>query len=346
VNRLAEELDEVLARTTDLWEGLRGARIFMTGGTGFFGCWLLETLLWATDRLALHATVTVLTRNGGAFHEKAPHLARHPAVTLREGDLRTADLDPGSLSHVVHAAGDGRGGRSALERREIFDTIVIGTRQALAIARRGAARRFLLTSTGAVYGRQPATVSHVPESYSGGGDPADPDNVGPEAKRAAEALCAAHASESLEPVIARCFAFVGPYLPLDSKFAAGNFIADGLRGDPIRIAGDGTPIRSYLYASDLAVWLWTILLSGRPLRTYNVGAETSTSIADLADATARCFTPSPPVRVTRAPRADIAPERYVPSTQRARQELGLEVTVGLDEALRRTIAWHRSRGTS
>jgi nucleoside-diphosphate-sugar epimerase len=262
-NPLAHDLDRVLAQTGGLWEALRGARVFVTGGTGFFGCWLLETFLWANDRLDLGASAVVLTRDARAFERKVPHLTAHPAVRLLDGDVRTFEFDGGHVSHVIHAA---TASSAAIDPRLMFDTIVDGTRRSLELAHRCGASRFLLTSSGAVYGRQPHDLTHVPEDYAGGPDPANARQAYAEGKRAAELLCAVHADARLQPTIARCFAFVGPYLPLDAHFAAGNFIRDGLAGGPIRVSGDGTPYRSYLYASDLAIWLWTILLRGEPLR--------------------------------------------------------------------------------
>jgi dTDP-glucose 4,6-dehydratase len=342
-NPLARDLDEVLARTGDLWNELRGARIFLTGGTGFFGCWLLETLLWANEARQLDASVVVLTRDRRAFENKARHLARHPSVTIHEGDLRACTLPSGPFSHVVHAATESRAVESGPDRIVMFETIVDGTRRTLEMARKTGARRFLLTSSGAVYGRQPSELSHVPEDFSGAPEPSNPANVYAEGKRAAELLCALHADENLQPTIARCFAFVGPYLPLDVHFAVGNFIRDALQGGPVQVSSDGTPCRSYLYAADLAVWLWTILLRGRPLRPYNVGSETVISIADLAGLVARVLGKGSDVRIAETPRPGAAP-RYVPSTARARTELGLQAVVGLEDAIERSAAWHRGHG--
>src|SRR6185503_1836886 len=103
-NPLAIDLDHILEHTRELWQDLHGERIFITGGTGFFGCWLLESFLWANDRLGLNASVTVLTRDAPAFQRRAPHLAGHPALQMCRGDVRTFDFPPGTFSHVIHAA--------------------------------------------------------------------------------------------------------------------------------------------------------------------------------------------------------------------------------------------------
>ena len=149
-------------------------------------------------------------------------------------------------------------------------------------------------------------------------------------------------------MIARCFAFVGPLLPLDAHFAAGNFVRDALCGDEIHVEGDGTPYRSYQYPADLAAWLWVLLTRGESCRAYNVGSEESVSIRQLAGAVAgaaRAIGHAPSVTVTRQPNPAAPPARYVPSTARAREELGLASWITLDEALMRTLAWHADSTT-
>jgi nucleoside-diphosphate-sugar epimerase len=232
---------------------------------------------------------------------------------------------------------------SSLDRRDpplMFDMMLNGTRRTLDFAKCTGATRFLLTSSGSVYGPQPAGLMHTPEDYAGGPDAANAQFMHGEAKRASEMLCAIYADARLQPTIARCFAFVGPYLPLDVHFAVGNFIRDGMRGGPIRVSGDGTPYRSYLYAADLAIWLWTILLRGQPMRPYNVGSEAALTIAELANLVARTFMPPVPVHVSRVSDPRVPAQRYVPSVARAETELGLRLTVPLAEGIRRTVDWH------
>ncbi len=339
-NPLAGDLDHVLDHTRDLWDELRGERVFITGGTGFFGCWLLESLLWAQDRLGLGVKAVVLTRDPDAFRVKAPHLARHPSLTIQAGDVRSYEFPAGAFSHIIHAAIDASAKLNDESPMHMLDTIVDGTRHALDHAVACKAKRFLLTSSGAVYGKQPSEMTHVPEDYTGAPDPLSPRSAYGEGKRMAEHLCALYARGSgLEPKIARCFAFVGPYLPLDLHYAIGNFIRDARRGGPIVVQGDGTPFRSYLYAADLAVWLWTILIRGQSCRAYNVGSEDAITIERLAHAVRDVVSPEAEIHILQVPDAAASPERYVPRVERANRELGLRQLVHLDDSIRRTARW-------
>lgn len=341
-NPLAADLDHVLAQVGPLWEELRGARLFLTGGTGFFGCWLLESLLWADAEHRLGVEVVVLSRSPGSFARKAPHLVGHRSVRLLQGDVRDFRDPEGAFSHVIHAATEASAALNAEAPRVMFDTIVEGTRRTLDLARRSGAARFLLASSGAVYGRQPAELTHVGEDYLGAPDPTDPGSAYGEGKRVAEHLAAqAYHAHGLEAVIARGFAFVGPYLPLDRHFAVGNFLRDALAAEPVRVAGDGTPYRSYQYAADLMVWLWSILVRGVPARPYNVGSEEALSIGDVARRVAE--SQGVACLIAREPIPGAPAARYVPSTRRAQDELGLRCLIDFDDAIARTLRWHRNQ---
>jgi nucleoside-diphosphate-sugar epimerase len=347
---IAEDIAAVLARTRSLWPDLKNATVFITGATGFFGIWLLETLLAANREFSLNCHVLGLSRDPDRFAAKSPYLARAPAVTWITGDVRDFAFPVGPITHIIHAATESSATLNAEQPQAMFDICVEGTRHVLALAKEKQPARMLFTSSGAVYGRQPPDLSHVPEDFTGGPDPLDPRNAYAEGKRAAEHLCAIAclpppAGAGLRIASARCFAFVGPHLPLDIHFAIGNFIRDALAGGSIRVNGDGTPYRSYLYAADLTEWLFTILLRGQAGRAYNVGSEETLSIRELADlvADAALAMPAgarPAVAVARQPEPCMPAARYVPSCRRAAAELGLRPGTPLKTAVERTLRFY------
>jgi nucleoside-diphosphate-sugar epimerase len=342
-----EDLNHVRLGGAALWPELRGARILITGATGFFGRWLVESLLSADGRHGLGVRIFALSRAPDSFLESAPHLAGAGLKWLR-GSVAT--LEPDALGGeevdmVVHLATEADLRASRADPVAAAAVITEGTRRTLALAVKARARRFLFTSSGAVYGRLPPDMGRIPESYPGRPDPLDessPYALPGEAKRQAELICEKCAREDgLGAVIARCFTFAGPGLPADSKFAFGNFMRDALCGETIVIEGDGTPVRTYLHAADLAIWLWALLLRGTPGRAYNVGSEQPVSLLQLAETIATVLE-APGIEVRRKAIPGAAPDRYVPSTQRARDELGLSESFSLPEIVRRTAAWHRT----
>jgi nucleoside-diphosphate-sugar epimerase len=340
-----EDLDLVLEHTLPLWERARGRRVFISGGTGFFGAWLLESLAYCNRKLGLGLSATVLSRDPGAFARRMPHLAGERSIQMLQGDVRDFAFPPEEFEFVIHAAA-ATSTAAASQPLELLSTLIDGTKRMLAFAKERGAMRFLFTSSGAVYGRQPENVSHIPEDYFGGPEWLDANAAYAEGKRVSEQMCSLYARESgIDFVVARCFAFVGPHLPLDQHFAIGNFIADALAGRNIAVRGDGTPMRSYLYGADLAIWLCTMLLRdslpGSNPHVFNVGSGEAISIRDLAQVVVDELDPSLKVEVAKAAIAGEPRLQYVPDVHRAENSLGLRQTIGLREAIRRTAAWHR-----
>ncbi len=340
-NPLQEDLDHIIRHSRSVWQNTSGSKIFLTGGTGFFGKWLLESFAWANEQFKLNAQIHVLSRNPDGFKLKAPHLNEMRGIFFHQGDVKDFRFPTHRFDYIIHAATDTDARSSEEVPLATIDTIVTGTRRVLEFSLTCGAKRVLLTSSGAVYGKQPPKISHVSEDYFGAPDASLPSSSYGEAKRLAEVLCSIfHEKYNLETTIARCFAFVGPYLPLDIHFAIGNFIRDVLEKKAINVLGDGTVFRSYLYTADLAIWLWTILFRGHSGRIYNVGSNQEISIAELADKISTLSDSKSGVVISKTPVPGRKPARYVPNIDRAERELGLRCWIGLDEAINRTIRFY------
>ena len=318
-------------------------RILLTGGTGFFGKSLLRHWHASSVKEGAAPAVIVLSRDPERFRRDHPELASAPWLQFIAGDIMQSDSVAGydaaldGVTHVLHAATDSTMG-PLLSPITRFDQILQGTRNILDLAVKIRARRFLLCSSGGVYGPPPVGVMRLEESYHGTPDPLSAGSAYSIGKRAAEHLSALYAEESgLEIIIARCFAFVGRDLPRDVHFAIGNFIRDALERDEITVAGDGSPLRSYLDQRDLAEWLNVLLERGRPGRAYNVGSDDAISIADLANLVRDVLSPWKGVRIL-GERENATPSSqhrnvYVPSINRAREELGLKANIPLHMAV-------------
>jgi len=336
------DLEEIVQRHISLFEGLRGTRIFMTGATGFVGRWLLETLLWANARLDLGIVVLALTRDPDAFIRRSPHLANAACVHLLAGDIRTFAFPESKVDRVVHLAAETNTDLSDPEPEAYLDVIVGGTRRVLDFAEQAGVSSFTLVSSGAIYGSQPAIADRLQENDPYGPLPTHPSAAYGEAKRFAELLTYARAErKGFAAQVARCFAFVGPYLPLDSGFAVGNFIRDALTAGEILVRGDGTPLRTYMYAGDMAAWLWKISMFGHAGHPYNVGSDETVTVAELARLVAGTVGHGVTVRILgERGRVGVGPS-YVPDITRARTELELTLTRNLEESLAQTVAWNR-----
>lgn len=314
--------------------------LFITGGTGFFGKALLRFWKKNPNIISGYHKITLLSRSPGQFANEYADLLNRINVTLHKGDIMLPTTLPNdnSITHVIHAATDSTVGPQ-LAPLDRYRQIVEGTQNILEFSVQNKVKKFLLTSSGGVYGSQPTEIDKIPETYYGIPNPLDPNAAYSMGKRAAEHLCALYAERyELNYVIARCFAFVGQDLPLNAHFAIGNFIRDALFKDEISIKGDGLAIRSYLHQEDLATWLMQMLVNGKQCSVYNVGSDEAVSISELAYLIRDLLCPNKEVKIQKI--ADICnnKSRYVPCISRAKNELNLKISMPLSESILKTAA--------
>ncbi len=334
---LEKDLNYVLSECGEVWKEYQGAELLITGGTGFIGRWLLETFLKANRELKLGARLTVLSRHPELFLEKAPHL-KEAGIVWVKGDVRNFSISGVNPTHIVHGATTSS---DPVDDGEMIETIVEGTRRVLDFATKNKTKKFLFLSSGAVYGSIPPEISKVPESFSQGQPLQGALSVYAQGKIEAEALCLDYAQKHLIDLkIARCFAFVGAHLPLDAHYAIGNFIANAMRGEPIRIKSNGLSRRSYLYAADLVIWLWTLLAKGSSCPVVNIGSEESLTIKELAQIVVEEIHPELEIILENDP-LSLPSRHYVPDCQTARREYLLNSKIDLRESIRRTVEWLR-----
>lgn len=299
---------------------LNGKRLFITGGTGFFGFWLLMAISYLNSTGA-NILVTALSRNPQQFLNKNPFFKQCQWLSFCHGDITDYSPPSGHFDLFIHGATD-TSPASHQAPLKLFTSMIHGAEHVFEHAQSIKCQRVLVISSGAVYDNVNRESDVNSSPYA-------------EGKKAVEALAKFYGSEhKTDMIIARCFAFIGFRLP--KHLAIHQFIEDAVNGNDIRIKGNGRAIRSYLYGADLAIWLLAILVRGNSLSTYNVGSDCGYTLAEHADRVIRNLAPEQQVIVENT-RDNSADKRniYVPEVDKANKELGLNVWTELDEAIKK-----------
>lgn len=308
------------------------ASLLIIGGSGFFGKSILDAykrgLLnpWGID------LIYVLARNAGRLKQEAPELMGS-SIKLINGDIASCEELP-VADYVIHAAASTDAANYLSQPEVEKKNIQAGIHNYCELAKKFHQNsRIVYCSSGAVYGQQPPDLDKISEDYYGGPltDMSITKRDYAAAKRDAEAAIINLGKESLSVSIARCFAFVGPYLPRDKHFAVGNFIEDGLNKKVIQVKADHFVYRSYMHADDLVHWLLSISAAANPnCLILNVGSDEAIEMRDLAHRIGGYFgvqvkstTPVPLCKV----------DRYVPSINKAKNFLNLELQFNLDQSI-------------
>ncbi len=334
---LPVDYDFMLDRLETDFKAQSGTHWFITGATGLFGKWFLETLLESNKKFNTKFRITALSRDPQQFKTTMPHLGNHQDLQWIQGDASSFVFPKEPIDFMIHAAAEVQN-TSANVAGKVFKQQLEATKHFIELCQVNPKAKVLFTSSGAVYGQIPSDMTHVPETYLGAPDVSKHNAAYGEAKRVSELLFhSAKLEFDLDFKISRTFAVLGAHLPLDSHFAIGNFIRQAMQQQPIQILGDGTPTRSYLYMAEHTVWLFKILFHGASTRAYNVGSDDSHSILETAQAVSAEFQGSS-IKVAQS-QPDKTISRYVPKIDRIRNELGLQVEISLQDSIKRTIDW-------
>jgi dTDP-glucose 4,6-dehydratase len=335
--------DDVIrvARDVTKLSALRDQSILITGGTGFLGTWLTEIIVHLNDAHDFDTKITLLAMRPAEFAERAPHLVQRKDVKLIARDVANLIELPSDVEYLIHAAASPDNRLQASDPLRVIRTIVSGTQALLeSAARLPNITRILNVSSGLVYGAKPVGADAIGEHAFGGVDSTSLMNVYAEAKRMAETVSSACASQHRLPIVTvRPFSFVGPYQSLDRPWAINNFIRDALHGGPVRIQGDGQAVRGYMYGADFAWWVLHILVRAEAGQAYNVGSPHGINLLDLAAKIAGLM-PSQP-RITTGMFSESVPRTsFIPDTSSVCRDFGLTLAFDLSEALQHTIKWH------
>lgn len=314
---------------------LNSKKILITGGSGFFG----KSILSFLKKESSLSKVIILSRNPDSIKKYFNLNDFNFDIDLISHDIKNEIMIEESIDFIIHAATESSTSLSKDNPLLMRSTIVDGTKNVLQFAVKNHTKRVLFVSSGAVYGKNSNISYGLKESDFNKVDFLDPLSSYSLSKQHAEHLCTLYATKyNISFVIARCFAFVGPYLPLNAHFAIGNFINDAINGNDIIIKGDGNTIRSYLFADDLAEWLLTILLSGSDSEAYNVGSKNKISIYNLANKVIEALESQSNVRIMSEP-SDLI-DSYFPNTDKIVNDLNVVEKHSLIDAIKITAKHH------
>ena len=321
-------LEEVMKDSLDT---IRGQKVFLTGGTGFFGKTFLDAVI--KQNHINDFDITILSRNPEVFLE---HHKQYKTSCFKyvKGEIETFSFPNEKFENILHFATPADSKMNQEQPIKMLNTIIFGMSHLLKFAEHANIRKMLFSSSGAVYGDQPADLKAVPETYLGSPSPTAKGSAYGEGKRVAELMGCEHSRvHGYEFKIARCFAFVGPQLNQTAGYAIGNFINDTLNNKDIEIKGNGTPFRSYLYSDDLIVWLLKILKDGKNCEAYNVGSDVEINILDLARKVQKVLKSDKKIKVLKKLEPGEKILRYVPNVDKAKKELALEIWTSLEESI-------------
>ena len=336
---LKNDLEYIFFKIKPLINDLKDKTFFITGGTGFFGKWILSTITYLNEFHDLNIKAYVLSRDPKTFIDKHPFLNNN-YLEFIEGDVNKILNFDIEFDYCIHAATEASQKLNSENPEVMLKTIIDGTFNVFDLCLKSFCSSALITSSGGVYGKM-SDCKQICESDIGTLNLQHIDSTYSEGKRVQELIAKIYEEKHrMQISIARCFAFLGPYLPLNTHFAAGNFIKNAIEGEDIIINGDGSPVRTYMYAADLVIALFWILIKGESCSPYNVGGQDPVSIRDLAFQVSQFSPKNIKAKILQKEKLNLNRSYYVPSIKKLSDLIPSYSQLSLSESIKRTVNWY------
>jgi len=308
-------------------------KILVTGGAGFIGSWLCDFLIEEGYE------VVCIDNLGSGDKKNIEHLLPHPRFKFMKHDIREPLEIGEKVDCIFHLAS--RASPADFERYSIDILLAnsLGTYNMLELARKNNAR-FLLASSSEVYGDP--KVHPQPESYWGNVNPIGPRSCYDEGKRFSESLTVNfHKKHDLDVRIARIFNTYGPRMSPSDGRVISNFIVQALKNEPITVYGDGSQTRSFCHVSDMVDGLMKLMFTdGLGGNVINLGSRDEVAVLEVAKLIKKLTGSKSEITFKPLPKND--PKRRNPDISKAKNLLGWEPSIALDEGLHKTIEYFRS----
>jgi|RhiMetdeSRZDD1v2_1073273.scaffolds.fasta_scaffold69261_2 nucleoside-diphosphate-sugar epimerase len=354
---LDEDLDAVCTDLAVEFGAMSGGRLLVTGGAGFLGYYLVQAVLHWNDTRSAGGKIDLVVYDNYArgVTPWLEALSARPDLQLRRHDMiEPLPKDIGHFDYIVHAAGIASPIYYRALPLKCIDANINGLRNLLdyAVAERDAGRPlkgFLFYSSSEIYGDPSADAIPTPETYRGNVSCTGPRACYDESKRFGETLCVVYAKHESIPVrMARPFNNYGPGLKITDGRVIPDFARDIFSGRDIVMLSDGSPKRTFCYATDAITGYFKVLVRGRDGEPYNIGIDRpEISMAELADLAVRAAADVCGYRgkvvLGRSSETDYLvdnPERRCPVIEKARSELGYDPKVTIEDGIYRSLIWY------
>jgi len=344
---IQEDTESIINSIGSDFKKIAGKTFLITGANGFIASYLVDTLLRLNEALLkenpVHLILSVhhkVTRNS-----RLGHCLKNKRIKFVVGDIVQKNL-PKKIDVIIHAASKASPKEYLSQLVETADVNVLGTKKLLEYSAKEKVSKFVLISSGEIYGNPDPQNIPIPETYNGNVDPIGPRATYQESKRFSETLCYLYwKARRVDTVIVRLFHTYGPRLSLNDGRVVPEFIRRALMNEKIELIDGGKAIRAFSYISDSIAGIFKVLLHGQSGQAYNVGSEEEINMKDLAEKIIRLTSSKSKVQIV--PGAAIAhsiatPDRNTPSTKKL-AKLGYKNKISLEKGLSRLIAWYQNQ---